>query len=244
MSQRDELQVVPEYQGLLREMGLDARSVFTHPKIKVWRSIAERENCVLDVPGGRLHIKRYRSAGGSAAQEIKGIYALVVEGIPTVKLIAWGPRVVITEDLAGYEAADKLVARGLVFDKIDDRIADLTAKLHGRGLHHRDLYLCHFFVNRQTLDVRLIDAARVKRLPKWFRQRWIVKDLAQLWYSMMQVKVSEAEARKLLNRYAEEMGVQSVDKLYRQIERKCAQIARHDARLQEKRPERNVSIPI
>ncbi len=59
--------------------------------------------------------------------------------------------------------------------------------LHNGGLHHRDLYLCHFLGRRDEnpqADLRLIDAARVRPLPgPLTRRRWIVKDLAQFWYS-------------------------------------------------------------
>ena len=47
-SQRDTFHVAPSYQPLLREIGLDAEAVFTDPRIVVWRSITERENCTLD----------------------------------------------------------------------------------------------------------------------------------------------------------------------------------------------------
>src|SRR5579875_2714655 len=62
-------EVLPEYQPILREIGLDAETIFTHPDIQVWRSIKERENCTLDanlVDGRhvRLHIKRFRANGG------------------------------------------------------------------------------------------------------------------------------------------------------------------------------------
>src|SRR5205814_7167503 len=90
-SSRENLQVVPEFKALLSQVGLDGQSVFSHPQIKVWRSIAERENCILNTPSGRLHIKRYRSRRGAPAEwEVKGIEALVAAGIGTVKLGGWG----------------------------------------------------------------------------------------------------------------------------------------------------------
>src|SRR4051812_733310 len=111
---RDQFQVAPAYQPLMREVGLDAAAVYTHPDIKVWRSIAERENCTLDavLAGGRSlrpNIKRYPPARGytpPADDEAQGIRALDVEKIPTMKLVGWGKRIdgrsfIITEDLSG-----------------------------------------------------------------------------------------------------------------------------------------------
>ena len=52
-------------------------------------------------------------------------------------------------------------------------------------------------------DLRLIDAARVRRLPGFFtRGRWIVKDLAQFWYITLKLPITEkCIARLWLLRY-------------------------------------------
>src|SRR5205807_1213461 len=76
---------------------LDAEQVFRHPRINVWRSIPDRENCTLDaeLEGQpiRLHIKRYHPAMSfttPADDEVRAIRALEVEQIPTVPLVGWG----------------------------------------------------------------------------------------------------------------------------------------------------------
>jgi hypothetical protein len=246
----------PEYQPLMREMGLDADGVFSHPDIRVWRSIPERENCVLDhtPPDGepvKLHIKRYRSGHSAADEEAAGIQLLQRHGIPTVPLVGWGHDAagrgfVLTEDLAGYRAADKLIADGVVtFEQLLAPTADLAARLHGAGLHHRDLYLCHFFArpSGQGIDLKLIDAARVRPLPRrCMRQRWIVKDLGQFWYSMTGSGVPEPKRVEWLSRYAQQRGV-SVERLRSAVERKSNWIGRHDERLRRKQPRRNISLP-
>ncbi|HEX8522363.1 MAG TPA: lipopolysaccharide kinase InaA family protein [Tepidisphaeraceae bacterium] len=249
--------IAPQYQSLMREVGLDADTVFDHPEIRVWRSIPERENCTLDADWQgrkiRLHIKRYRTSEekhSPADQEAGAIQALMGAEIPTVSLVGWGQLAdgrsfVITGDLAGYEPADKLIERGLPFDQVRDATADLAGRLHNRGLHHRDLYLCHFFVKADDpTDVRLIDAARVGKLTNFFtRQRWIRKDLAQFWYSTMALPISDEQRLAWLQRYAEQRGMPSPAPLVKGIERKAAWIARHDEKLREKQPGRNVSIP-
>ncbi len=242
---------------MLREIGLDAYAVFHHPDIKVWRSIRERQNCTLDadlVDGRhiRLHIKRHaptRSAQTPADEEAQGIRALEDHNIPTAPLVGWGrvpdgQSFLITEDLAGYRDAEKLVKAGLAFEAILKPTADLAARLHDAGLHHRDLYLCHFFANESDpADLRLIDAARVKKLPGWpMRNRWIVKDLAQFWYSTMSMPVTDEQRLRWLQCYAERRKVASVDSLRHAIERKSASIARHDAKLRVKQANRNVSL--
>lgn len=253
----DTFHVSPGYQPLMRELGLDAEGVWGHPDIKVWRSVTERENATLDGVRGdgskvRLHVKRYHATGekvGPAEMEAKGIQLLQRVGIPTVPLVGWGKMrdgrsFIISEDLAGYEAADKRVARGAVgLDEIIGPIADVAAKLHSAGLHHRDLYLCHFFVDDKK-DVRLIDAGRVKELPGWpWRRRWVVKDLAQTYYSLGEIQASAGQIQAFVHQYGEKRGLKSVSWLTRSVEAKARRIARHDARLREKQPARNVSIP-
>jgi heptose I phosphotransferase len=185
-----------------------------------------------------------------AEQEADGISALEFANVPTVPLIAWGRTddgrsFLITKDLAGFEDAEKAVRAGMPFERILDATADLAARLHDANLHHRDLYLCHFFVRTTpSIELRLIDPARVAYLPPWpFRNRWIVKDLAQFWHSASQIDVPEDQRVKWLRRYADQRKLTNVDGLRRAVERKAGAIARHDERLRRKQPTRNVSIP-
>jgi len=248
-TKRDEFHVSPGYQPLLREAGLDAEGVFTHSDIEVWRSIPERENGVLDViredgSRTRVHVKRYHATGQRvtpAKQEAEGIRLLQDAGIATVPLVGWGEMAdgrsfILSEDLAGYEPADKAVARGVSFDQLLIPLARMAGRLHQANLHHRDLYLCHFFVNEE-LDVRLIDAGRVKKLPGWpFRRRWVVKDLAQVAHSM-------AEAGVAADRFEEFLREYGASDLLGAVRAKAGRIGRHDRRLRERQPTRNVSIP-
>jgi hypothetical protein len=251
------------YQPILAEIGLgNSDAVFEHPSIRVWRTLADRENGTLDAALNdgrqlRFHVKRYapsprgRVTPGEA--EAEGIFLLERAGIPTLTIAAWGRlpdrrSFVITEDLSGHEPADTLIEKRIVpFDAFRDVTADLAAKLHAAGLHHRDLYLCHFFArveNARVTDVKLIDAARVRMLPAWlFRTRWIVKDLAQFSYSAQRLGVDERQLKAWLARYAGQRKMDDVDRWRAKIGAKVRWIAKHDARLNAKQPHRNVSIP-
>jgi hypothetical protein len=122
--------------------------------------------------------------------------------------------------------------------------ADLAGKLHRAGLHHRDLYLCHFFakVDGGEVDMRLIDVARVSRFGRLLRRRWIVKDLAQFWYSTFAygAAISDEQRHRWLVRYA---GHEPSPRFVRAIQRKVRAIGRHDAKLKKAQPKRNISIP-
>lgn len=247
------------HEKLLAEVGLTPEGIFADARVKAWRRLPDRENCTFDADRQdgrhvRWHIKRYpRSAAGKSPARVEAAGAgLLIEGqIPTAPVVAWneladGRSYIIFEDLAGYQAADKLIEQGQPFERLLEGTAELAAKLHAAGLHHRDLYLCHFFVRIEptATDVRLIDAARVRRLPRWpFRNRWIVKDLAQFWYSATRLGVTKELRTRWLERYAEITQVRSIASLRRSIQRKASWIERHDRKLNVRQPNRNISIP-
>jgi hypothetical protein len=252
---RNIFRVLPQYQPLMRVVGLDAEAVFDHPDIVAWRKLPDRENCTLDGEFDgkpiRLHIKRYLTKSSAADEEVKAIELLRDAGIPTVPLVgsgrvADGRSFVITEDLAGYRDAEKMVAAGTPFETLLGPTADLAAKLHAAGLHHRDLYLCHFFAKAEgdAGDVKLIDAARVARMNNFLtRWRWVVKDLAQFWYSTTSLPVTDEQRERWLTRYAQQRDICWLPRLRRAIQAKAGSIARHDAKLKKSQPTRNVSIP-
>ena len=258
-ARKNHFQTTSAYQPILRELGLDVETIFTHPQIKVWRSIRERDNCTLDADLHdrrhiRLHIKRYHPTRRSitpADEEAVGITALQNAGIPTVPLVGYGKSItgqsfLITEDLTGYDDAQKLIEGGYPFEKLLEITAKTAATLHEKGLHHRDLYLCHFYVRPENpSDLRLIDAARVRTLPRFLtRQRWIVKDLAQFWYSTLAHRaITDQQREQWLNHYAGFRQIENITSLRQSILQKSNWIARHDQKLQQSQKERFVSVP-
>lgn len=245
------------YQPIFREIGLDAEAIFAHPDIHPWRTLSDRENCTLDftrIDGtrGRFHVKRFPATRGvsPADAEVQGYRALQFERIPTVPLVGWGSlddgrSFLITEDLHGFDAADKRIEAGMPFEKLLESTAKMAGKLHAVGLHHSDLYLCHFFANESANDIRLIDAARVRRMTNFLtRWRWIVKDLAQFWYSTMKLPITDDQRERWLSEYGKARELKSINRLRKSIIRKANWIARHDAKLREQQPNRNISIPM
>ena len=147
--------IAEPYREILGQIGTSPETIFTDPAIKPWRILEDRENCTWDVLVGgrrvRLHVKRFRATNRRrrAQAEAEGYRALHERGIATATVAAWGRlddgrSFIVTEDLAGFAPADKLVEGGEDFDRFLIPTADLAARLHNAGLHHRDLYLCHF----------------------------------------------------------------------------------------------------
>ena len=252
----DPMHVAAAFRPLWVEIGLTADGLFADDRVQVWRSLPDRENATVDHrrPDGaafRLHIKRYPASNPAAADaEVRGHELLTAARVPTAPLVAHGERhdgrsFVAFADLAGYTPADKAA---VPFERLLEPTADLAAALHDAGLHHRDLYLCHFMVRDDPaagggMDVKLIDVARVAKMWPLTRRRWVVKDLAQFWYSTTKLDVTDDQRRRWLGRYAERRGT-TAGRYLAAVRRKAAAIARHDAKLNRKQPTRNVSIPV
>ena len=247
------LTLAPAFAAEVAALGWhDAAELFSDRRIKPWRILPDRENCTLDFTAidgwpRRWHVKRGNTR---VADEAGHIGLLVAANIPTMTIVAHGKLpdgrgVLITEDLAGYADAEKLVAAGTPFEALLEPMAKLAAALHAANLHHRDLYLCHFFASRTNVaDLRLIDCGRVAQLPRWFARRWIVKDLAQFIYSTTKLLVSDEQRHRWLEIYAAARPIDDLATLRPLIDRKIAWIARHDARLNRRQPTRNVALTV
>jgi Lipopolysaccharide kinase (Kdo/WaaP) family len=250
--------IAEPYRESFRQIGFAAQTIFSDAAVKPWRVLEDRQNCTWDIPisgrNVRLHVKRFpRMRGKSPAElEAEGYQLLREHGIPSVDVVAWGTMedgrsFIATEDLAGFSPADKLLEGGLPFDRVLAPTADLASRLHGEGLHHRDLYLCHFmvrFFHSGAAEIRLIDAARVRALPGALtRRRWIVKDLAQFWYSTLAMNVSDLQRNEWLRRYCGDGEMGDMESLRKSVVRKSAAIGKHDEKLRRREPLRNISIP-
>ncbi len=243
-------QVESAYADLLKRAGLpDAMSIFDNPAIQPWRSIKERENCVLDIDETRLHIKRNKKGYRGVEDEVAGIRHLQKAGIATVPLAGYGRLndgrgFVITEHLNGFEDCERLLERGTRFEELLVPTAQLAGKLHAAKLHHRDLYIGHFWANMEAnpIELRLIDAARVKPLPRWFARRWLVKDVGQFLFSLRKFNVGLQLVDQWLTEYARHGNHPVTDLFRRAVFAKADWIERHDAKLRQSNPTRNVPI--
>ena len=149
-----------------------------------------------------------RPAATPARVEMENVARLRQAGIESMRVIALGERFqadglvesfVITEELRGFLELQFLLpqrfasrrptitrGRNQDLDRLVRRVAEITRKLHETGYNHRDLYAGHFFVREPIageFEIRLIDLQRVQHRRR-FRRRWLVKDLAQLAWSL------------------------------------------------------------
>lgn len=97
------------------------------------------------------------------------------------------------------------ITRGLRRQDFMRRVGRFVAAFHGTGLCHRDLYLCHLFVDADDCDnhpprFAIIDLARTHR-PRFARMRWLIKDLGQFEFSARHARFSRTDRLRMLVAY-------------------------------------------
>ncbi len=184
--------------------------------------------------------------------EAENAIALNSLGIEVMPLTAYGEQLradgrldsfMLSEELQGYCELQDFIARKFpqrestaaessrrLLHGLIAHVADIARRFHAAGYNHRDFYCCHFLIKEMSpgrFDVRLIDLQRVQRR-RWFRRRWIVKDLAQLASMSPDDHVGCREKVLFLRTYLGVKKLRPRDKrLVRAVVRKLASIRRH-----------------
>ena len=190
-----------------------------------------------------------------ARNEWQALFAFHEAGLPTMTPVALGQHgpnsFLITEALEnctklselqtvghhGLAATDEIPPQDISPESrlsrrmLVQRVAHMTQRMHGAGLHHQDYYLGHLLQPNPAAPgktvpdrVYVIDLGRVrKRQP--LSQRWIVKDLAQLNYSASAASLTER--LRFLREYLGHKIGPTDKKLIVSIAAKTAAIARH-----------------
>jgi len=246
---RTELNVADGFAGALSASRLDRFErvmALEAPSSAVTRRVPGRFTTRVELspaasgaPALVVYLKRYRGRlrAGAARHEWRRLYQLRAAGIPCPEPVAFGESrglfgrrqsFLMTAEIPGATQADWWIEeRPGRRRELVAAVADLAHRFHRAGFHHRDFYLCHFFVREAAkteaagagLDLFLIDLQRCGRLEG---RRWLVKDLAQLHFSMGLAGFSAEDWREFLDRYG---GVDPA--LAQAILAKSLRIARH-----------------
>lgn len=163
----------------------------------------------------------------SAKNEWAAIEKLHLFGIPAPIVAAYGQRglnpahlqsfilmeelapVISLEDLGqSWKTSPPSMALKLRLIKEVARIARL---LHQNGLNHRDFYICHFLldishglqhIEAHPLKLYLIDLHRAQ-LRRLTPERWIIKDLAGLYFSSKDLGLTQRDWYRFIRIYRE-----------------------------------------
>ena len=214
-----------------------------------------------------VYLKRYRRGGikclagisprGTAMNEWDNILAFHRLGIPTMIPLAAGMRktgpaqcesFLITRELEGTERLDHYLARDMIRPLTGKQIADkrqlikelalLIRRMHGSGINHRDLYLCHLLVKKiapASPRIYIADLHRAQRRNR-VPARWKVKDLAALNYSADLQFVTRTDRLRFLRHYGDGGGTHpSCKPFIRKVLRKTERIRLHDGKLRQKK---------
>ncbi|OCF99678.1 lipopolysaccharide core heptose(I) kinase RfaP [Gilliamella sp. wkB195] len=85
-------------------------------------------------------------------------------------------------------------------------LANMTAKMHGAGVNHRDCYLCHFLLdlplyeNSEEIKLSVIDLHRAQTRDK-VPTRWRDKDLIGLYFSSINIGLTQRDIWRFLRTY-------------------------------------------
>ncbi len=90
-----------------------------------------------------------------------------------------------------------------------DKLAGISRTMHNNGINHRDFYICHFLldiskgidkVDYKQFKVSLIDLHRAQ-LRDNTPERWRVKDIASLYFSAMDIGLSQRDFFRFITLY-------------------------------------------
>lgn len=143
-------------------------------------------------------------------------------GVASLHAVAFGERgnnparqhsFVITRELApvislenftrkwSQDSPEPTLKRSLI-----ERVATMVRRMHGGGVNHRDLYICHFLLHQAPppqpgrLRISLVDLHRAqirRRVP----ERWRNKDLAALHFSTLDIGLTQRDRLRFLRLY-------------------------------------------
>jgi heptose I phosphotransferase len=191
----------------------------------------------LHTPGAAefAHLQKARELGLPvpevvAAGESIGPWGRLQSYLLVAELTGWSPLHEAIPELAGRLDRDSFerLKRGLAREA-----AQIAATLHRNRCFHKDLYLCHYFLDLSALDrpqrrLALIDLHRLAEHRIW-PERWRRKDLGQLLFSTEGVDgLTGRDALRFWAHYRELCGLRRPSRLARQVARKAAGYSRHN----------------
>jgi hypothetical protein len=203
-----------------------------------------------------------------ADNEWQALNRLAQLRVPSLTPVAYGKKCrnparqlsfIVTRELSGTVELDKYLharrEQPLSFRHryaLLRELASITRRLHRDGINHRDLYLCHFLLEPQSMDalshaadkplIYLVDLHRAQ-IRAQVPRRWLIKDLASIYFSALDLGVTRRDVWRFLRIYFDRplaSIIQQHQRLLEQIERRARKLYRREQRL-KKRDQRHQS---
>ncbi|MGG4664964.1 lipopolysaccharide core heptose(I) kinase RfaP [Providencia vermicola] len=157
-----------------------------------------------------------------ADREWNAIHRLTQVGVDTMNGRAFGQKginplrrhsFIITEDLTPTISLEDYCTNWLnepplfrTKQMIIRRVAEMVRGMHKAGINHRDCYICHFLLhlpfteNEGDLKISVIDLHRAQ-LRKSVPMRWRDKDLIGLYYSSLNIGLTQRDIFRFMKIY-------------------------------------------
>lgn len=157
-----------------------------------------------------------------AAQEYKAIRHLERIKVNTMTICAFASKGITPANITSFLITEELTNTISLEDfchnwntnppsyelkyKIIKALGTMIGEMHRSGLNHRDCYLCHFLLDKNTLEnpkLYVIDLHRAqirKKVPK----RYIMKDLAGIFFSAMDANLSKRDIFHFIQAYTQQ----------------------------------------
>lgn len=188
---------------------------------------------------------------GNEYQAIRRLEALKIE---TMHIVGFGLRgcnparmksFLITDELTDVISLEQFcqnwktapppfaVKRALI-----EKLASIVRTMHTHGVNHRDCYICHFLLdvsggtpmNAEAVKLFVIDLHRAQvrtRTPR----RWIIKDVAGLWFSAMDIGLTRHDRLRFMQAYTQiplRTIFESQGRFWRQVDRAARRLYKKD----------------
>lgn len=155
----------------------------------------------------------------SARNEWEAIHKLQELNIATMTAVAygesgWNPArrqsFIVTDELIDTISLEDYCKQwqeseptGLIKRALIEKVASIASALHTNGVCHRDFYLCHFLLHKKDESfpkLSLIDLHRAL-VKSNLAKRWLVKDIAGLYYSAKSIGLSQRDLLRFMRHY-------------------------------------------
>ncbi len=165
-----------------------------------------------------------------ANNEWHGIHFLRRIGVDSMSVVAYGVSgrnparrrsFIVTEELPATTSLEEYTQRWITCPPKNQsqihfkrwliaKVAEIARTMHRNGGNHRDFYLCHFLLNIAGTSenpvpggtaIYVIDLHRMQLRPRT-PLRWVVKDLAGLHYSSMDIGLTQRDLFRFITRYS------------------------------------------
>jgi len=229
---------------------------FMQLKGEVFRSVENRKTQKIKMAEQHFFIKQHYGIGWKeifknlsqmrlpifgSYHEWRAIQRLKSLNIPTLTVLAYGWRgwnparrqsFILTRELPSHITLEKLIEKPLSFIEKQlyiQTVAQTARLMHENGVNHRDFYLCHLLWDYNEKLLYVIDLHRAGVREKT-PVRWIIKDLAGLYFSSVDAKLTKRDLLRFVKIYTGKKLIDMDSQFWQKVKLRGEQLYRRHAK--------------